>query len=184
MAQSYQKFSRSRFCLYFVLIIFLRKCSKLKMLFYQYLYSTLKGRGENGKSQAGGIGGNAESSAVAQTAISVFLSQKKMWEHYAYNHTFKWELHGLYSDPLKWGTDWMSFPLWVLLLSVGPTSSLFLSLLTSAGSNWQAPVFTTFFLWTFVWARIEHGFCVHAARAINPQTKKHYGILLTNQSMS
>lgn len=70
-----EEFSRNRFCLYFVFIFFfLRKMFKTKDAILPALTSYSKGRGANPMG-SGGVG-CAESSAVAQLAISVFLSQK------------------------------------------------------------------------------------------------------------
>lgn len=124
--------------------IFLRKCSKLKDAVLPALTSYSKGKGqipwEVGVEMEGGGGGDAENSAAAQWAISVFLSQKnKKSVRTTYsneNHIFKCE-------------PWMAFTVKLrneALTALGCSSSLrvppllCLPLLTSAGSNWLTPV--------------------------------------------
>lgn len=171
----------NRFCLYF--IFFLKKCSKQKMLFYQDSHSSLKRRK---KRQIPGEK-NVESSAIVQTAISVFHRRIiSLWDHHAHNHAFKWEslnslTMSLWNEELA---EHNSLSQCSSSLLVPPLLSL--SVLTSAGSNWLAPVCAASFLsFSRLLFQLQQSmaFCFHVACPINPQTEKHHGVSFNNLLM-
>lgn len=83
-----------------------------------------------------------------------------------------------YSEPLKGGMAERNSPSQrSSSLLVPPLLSL--SVLTSAGSNWLAPVFAASFLsFSRLLFQLQQSkaFCFHVACPINPQTEKHHGI--------